>query len=134
MQQTDPEHVTSTDLGATQKSWLDQLDEAVSNVDEQAIWRLMDQQSSNEAAHDALTNMVSRLAYVHQERNTYCELCMMPGVTMQGCNVIDNQTVWKGVRNQVREALGSWFNDDGRTTLFDDIAPMDVVGLSPVPC
>ena len=64
MQQTDPEHVTSTDLGATQKSWLDQLDEAVSNVDEQAIWRLMDQQSSNEAAHDALTNMVSRLAYV----------------------------------------------------------------------
>jgi len=125
MQLTDPEHVTSTDPGDTQKSWLDQLDEAVSNVDEQAIWRLMDQKSSSEDAHDALTNMVSRLAYVHQERNTYCELFMMPVVTMHGCNVIDNSTVWKGVRNQVRAALGSWFNDDGRTTLFDDIAPMD---------
>lgn len=125
MQQTDTEQVTNAELTSIPKSWLDQLDEAVSNVDEQAIWRLMDQQSSSEAAHEALTSMVSRLAYVHQDKNTYCELFMMPVVTMQGCNVIDNQAVWKGVRNQVREALGSWFNDDGRTTLFDDIAPMD---------
>ncbi len=125
MQQTNQAQITSTDLLATQKSWRDLLDEAVSNVDEQAIWRLMDQQSSSEAAQDLLTNMVSRLAYVQLERNMYCELFMMPVVTMQGCNVIDNQAVWKGVRNQVREALGSWFNDDGRTTLFDDIVPMD---------
>lgn len=125
MQQKNPEQVKNNDLVATQKSWLDQLDEAVANVDEQAIWRLMDQQSCSEAAQDALTNMVSRLAYVQQDRNTYSELFMMPVVTMKGCNVIENQIVWKGVRNQVREALGSWFNDDGRTTLFDDIAPMD---------
>ena len=109
------------------KSWIDRLDEAVSNTDEPAIWRLMDEQGSNESAHEALTSLVSRLAYAHHERTVFCELFMLPVVTMQGCHVIDNAQVWKGVRNQVREALGSWFNDDGRTTLFDDIAPMDWV-------
>lgn len=107
------------------KSWIDQLETAVSNADELEIWRLMGEQPSNEAAHEALVSMVGRLAYVHQEKPVFCELFMMPVITMQGCNVIDNTHVWKCVRNQVREALGSWFNDDGRTTLFDDIAPMD---------
>src|SRR5207244_4218618 len=100
------------------KSWIDRLDEAVSNTDEPAIWRLMDEQSSNDSAHEALTSLVSRLAYVHHERNVFCELFVLPVIAMQGCNVIDNAQVWKGARNQVREALGRWFNDDGRTTLF----------------
>ena len=130
MQQTENtiEHMeVDTTAAPNQKSWIDQLDEAVSNTDEPAIWRLMDEQSTNDAAHEALTSMVSRLAYAHQDRAVFCELFMMPVITMQGCNVINNTHVWKGVRNQVREALGSWFNDDGRTTLFDDIAPMDWV-------
>lgn len=112
---------------ASMKIWIAQLDEAVSNTDEPAIWRLMDEQASNDSAHEALTSLVSRLAYEHHERTVFCELFMLPVITMQGCHVIDNAQVWKGVRNQVREALGSWFNDDGRTTLFDDIAPMDWV-------
>jgi hypothetical protein len=116
-----------TTAAPNQKSWIDQLDEAVSNTDEPAIWRLMDEQSSNDSAHEALTSMVSRLAYAHQERTVFCELFMLPVITLQGCNVINDTQVWKGVRNQVREALGNWFNDDGRTTLFDDIAPMDWV-------
>ncbi|MFC6281170.1 hypothetical protein [Polaromonas aquatica] len=118
--------VEATD-NSISKSWIDQLDEAVSKTDEPAIWRLMDEQCSNDSAHEALTSMVSRLAYMHHDRTVFCELFMLPVVTMQGCNVIDNAQVWKGVRNQVREALGGWFNDDGRTTLFDDIAPMDWV-------
>lgn len=110
------------------KSWIDQLDEAIANTDEAAIWRLMEQQSSNEAAHDALTNMVSRMAYVDQQQQTvFCELFMMPVISMNGCDVINNGPVWLGVRNQVRQALGNWFNDNGTTTLFDDIAPMDWV-------
>lgn len=109
------------------KGWIDRLDEAVSNTDEPAIWRLMDEQVSNDSAHEALTSLVSRLAYVHHGRNVFCELVMLPVITMQGCDVIDNAQVWNGVRNQVREALGNWFNDDGRITLFDGIAPMDWV-------
>lgn len=132
MHQTDQtiknmETSTTADTCTCPKSWIDQLDEAVSNTDESAIWRLMDEQSSNESAHEVLTSMVSRQAYVYQERPVFCELFMMPVITMQGCDVINNPQVWKGVRNQVREALGSWFNDDGRTTLFDDITPMDWV-------
>src|SRR5438105_11502027 len=130
VQQTEPaiEHMAvEAPADTSLKNWIDRLDEAVSNTDEPAIWRLMDEQSGNDSAHEALTSLVSRLAYVHQERNVFCELFMLPVITMQGCNLIDNAQVWKGVRNQVREALGSWFNDDGRTTLFDDIAPMDWV-------
>ena len=130
MQQAKPsiEHMeVEAPADTSLKSWIDRLDEAVSNTDEPAIWRLMDEQSGNDSAHEALTSLVSRLAYVHHERNVFCELFMLPVIAMQGCNVIDNAQVWKGVRNQVREALGRWFNDDGRATLFDDIAPMDWV-------
>jgi hypothetical protein len=109
------------------KSWVDQLDAAVSSTDEPTIWRLMDEQSSNDAAHEALTNMVSRLAYVDQGNNVFCELFMLPVITQQGCNVIEKAEVWKAIRNQIRETVGHWFNDDGTTTIFDGIAPMDWV-------
>jgi hypothetical protein len=56
---------------------------------------------------------------------------MVPIITAHDCNVIGNQSAWAGVRNQVRDSIGSWFNDAARMTLFDDIAPMDWVTTWP---
>jgi hypothetical protein len=107
------------------KSWFDKLDDAVARTDEPAIWRLMEEQSSQEGVHDTLASLVSRMAYVYGETNVYSELLMMPIVTMPGCDIMNNAMVWQGVRHQMSSALARWFNDDGKTTLFDAITPMD---------
>jgi len=109
-----------------QKTWLEQLDKAVSSTDEPAIWRLMDEAQGACNAHEALATMVSRRAYVVHHQNVFCELFLMP-VLLQGGDLLNDRAAWMSIRNPVRDALGVWFNDDGRITLFDDVIPLDWV-------
>ena len=108
------------------KAWLEQLDKAVSDTDKPTIWRLMDEANGAHHAHEALASMVSRRAYAVRGMNVFCEIFLMP-VLMQGSDLINNSAAWMSMRNPVHDALGVWFNDDGRITLFDDIIPLDWV-------
>lgn len=107
------------------ESWRDALDVAVRETNEPAIWSILASQQNSDEAHEALANLVGRMAYSHGEKNIFCELFMMPIITEHGCNVINQKDVWKCVRQTTRDALRSWFSKEVGFTLFEGILPMD---------
>ncbi len=107
--------------------WLKMLGEAVTNVDEHSIFRILDEQGHKEEAQEALTNMVGRMAYRHDAKNVFSEIFMMPVITSPGCNAIGHESLWKSIRKEIRYSVGTWFELPGTTTIFDNIVPMDQV-------
>ena len=106
--------------------WLEELDQAVSSTDELTIWRLMDETPAREPAQTDLARLVTRRAYSAGGKNTFCEIFLMP-VLLQGSDIVKNRLIWSSIRKTVRDALAVWFADEGKLTLFDDIAPLDWV-------
>lgn len=120
---------TSTNLPSSKdpvhQTWMQDLDQAVAHTDEPAIWRIMDAQSQNDEAHDALASMVSRHAYERGGIPVFSEIFMMPVIADHQCRVVGDSSVWKAVSGQVRESLENWFPKTGQSVIFDGLLPMD---------
>lgn len=114
-------------LAVETTNWMTELDQALSHTDESAIWRIMDAQAQNEEAHEALANMVSRLAYEYKGVPVFSEIFMMPVLAEPGASIMGVDAAWKTAGDRIRESLGEWFNKGYRTTIFDGIQPMDWV-------
>lgn len=112
---------------APEEAWLSELDRAVTHVDEAAIWQIMDAQSQNHEAHEALANMVSRMAYERQGVPVFCEIFMMPVIAEAGCDIVGNDKAWKTAQSQIRDSLAAWLPKTGQTRIFDGLVPFDWV-------
>lgn len=124
---TNRESAFEPGLTAEASHWMTELDRAVSHTDEDAIWRIMDAQAQNEEAHEALANMVSRMAYQYRGIPVYSEIFMMPVMAEPGCSIMGIDAAWKAAGERIKESLGEWFNKGYRVIVFNGIQPMDWV-------
>jgi len=109
------------------QDWIADLERAVAGNQEQAIWGVMQHQAHKEEAHEALANMVSRMAYEHRGVDVYSEVFMMPIVAEPGCKIMDMDGAWKIAAARIKQSLGEWFPKGTRVNIFNGIQPMDWV-------
>lgn len=109
------------------EAWTTDLEQAVVSVDEGAIWSLMEAQATNDEAHNLLAEKVSRMAFVKNGVNAFCELFMMPVIVPASLKVFDSTEPWKASREQIKKSLEAWFPQKARFTVFSNLVPMDWV-------
>ena len=117
----------SIDAAIPSQDWMSELEHAVTHTDEAAIWHVMQEQALNDEAHEALANMVSRMAYTYQGVQVCSEIFMMPVVAEPGCDMTGMDAAWKLASERIKESLREWFGRAYRVTVFNGVQPMDWV-------
>jgi len=111
-------------------AWLAQMRQAVLSGNEAAMWQVVRQAPSEEAAMQAVADTMPRLAYQHRNQVILSELFMAPVLIPAGSDaVFTDHSVWMSASQCLEEACQSWFLPTrANVKLYKGLRPYDWLG------